>query len=220
MRLVQFLGQHHELYYVFEIIGLVAAAWVLRKLVFHHLSQWARRTVTTVDDELVLLLDRAVKPLLILGVVAVSLNLIPLSDKFLLPANRILKVLVIAVALYYGAKVVQLLLGAWLSRSPSRSEMRESATFVTKVLFVALGLMIVLENLGVSLTAVWTTLGVGSVGLPWRCRTLSRTSSPECTCASTIRCASAITSSSNPGRKATSSNWAGARPAFGLFPTT
>ena len=163
--LTQFLGRYPELYYVLEILGLIVAAWILRKIVFYQLSQWAKRTVSTVDDEFVGLLDRAVKPLLILGVVTVSLNLIPLSDKFLVPGNRVLKVLVIAVALFYGAKIVQLLLGAWLSRTPSRQEMREPATFISKVLFVGLGLMIVLDNLGVSLTAVWTTLGVGSVAV-------------------------------------------------------
>ena len=94
---VTFLRHHHELYYVFEIAGLVVAAWVLRKLVFYRLRLWAERTTTTVDDQLVDLLDRAVKPLLSLGVLAISLNMIPLSGKFLSPANRILKVLVLAV---------------------------------------------------------------------------------------------------------------------------
>jgi small-conductance mechanosensitive channel len=162
---VTFVRHHHELYYVFEIAGLIVAAWVLRKLVFYRLRLWAERTTTTVDDQLVDLLDRAVKPLLSLGVLAISLNMIPLSGKFLSPANRILKVLVLAVFLYYGAKIVQLLLEAWLSRSTAHREFREPASFVARVIFVALGMMIVLDNLGISLTAVWTTLGVGSVAV-------------------------------------------------------
>ena len=41
----------------------------------------------------------------------------------------------------------------------------EPAVFLTRALFGLLGLIIVLENLGVHLTAVWTTLGVGSVAI-------------------------------------------------------
>lgn len=160
-----FLRQHHELYYIFEILGLIVAAWVLRKLVFYRLHLWAKRTTTTVDDQLVTLLDRAVKPLLALSVLAISLNMVPLSARFMSPANRVLKISILAVFLYYGAKIVQLLLEAWLARSTTRKELREPASFVARVIFVALGLMIVLDNLGISLTAVWTTLGVGSVAV-------------------------------------------------------
>jgi small-conductance mechanosensitive channel len=41
----------------------------------------------------------------------------------------------------------------------------EPAAFVVRTLFALMGTILFLDNLGVSLTAVWTTLGVGSVAV-------------------------------------------------------
>ena len=41
----------------------------------------------------------------------------------------------------------------------------QPAAFVVRTLFALLGTIIFLENMGISLTAVWTTLGVGSVAV-------------------------------------------------------
>jgi small-conductance mechanosensitive channel len=74
-------------------------------------------------------------------------------------------VFVIALLLYYASKVLQLFLNTWLSRRVERESMREPIRFVSHVVFAAFAVMVVLDNLGISLTAVWTTLGVGSVAV-------------------------------------------------------
>jgi|HubBroStandDraft_6_1064221.scaffolds.fasta_scaffold1104260_2 hypothetical protein len=52
-----------------------------------------------------------------------------------------------------------------LAAKEGREGFREPAQFVLRVVFSTFGTMILLENLGVSLTAVWTTLGIGSVAI-------------------------------------------------------
>jgi len=62
-------------------------------------------------------------------------------------------------------KMMELLLGYWFSKTSAHESIREPVRFLTRVLFGGFGVMIVLDNLGISLTAVWTTLGVGSVAI-------------------------------------------------------
>jgi small-conductance mechanosensitive channel len=54
---------------------------------------------------------------------------------------------------------------AWLRSSSARAELADPASFFIRVLFAGLGIMILLDNLGVSLTAVWTSLGIGSIAV-------------------------------------------------------
>ena len=157
--------QHPWLLALVEICGMLAGAWVLRHLVIHRLRRLAQRTSNQLDDQLVELADRAVKPLLILAVGLIALNLVTLPPKADLIANKVVFLLLLTTGLYYGSKAVRLVLDAWLSRLPGRESLREPTRFIGKVVFVGLGLMIVLDNMGVSLTAVWTTLGVGSVAV-------------------------------------------------------
>jgi small-conductance mechanosensitive channel len=162
---MQILPAHPSIGYTLQIAAMVVGAWLFRALVIGQLRRLSRRTRTTLDDELVATLDRAIKPTLVFAIIAASLNLFPLSAKLLHVANRIVTVCVIALLFYYGSKVLQLFLNAWLNRRVERESLREPIRFVSHVVFAALAVMIVLDNLGISLTAVWTTLGVGSVAV-------------------------------------------------------
>ena len=148
-----------------EIGAMLIAAWLIRVLVLGALRRWALRSSVTWDNAVVDILDRALKPLLILAVLASAVNLFELPPKLLKVTNRVIQVAVIVVALYYILKIVQVLLDAWLQHKSERLSVREPLQFLTQVLFAGLALIIVLDNLGISLTAVWTTLGVGSVAI-------------------------------------------------------
>jgi small-conductance mechanosensitive channel len=50
-------------------------------------------------------------------------------------------------------------------KEPTLERVTAPATFVVRVLFAVVAVIIVLENLDIHLTAVWTTLGVGSVAV-------------------------------------------------------
>jgi len=144
---------------------MILGAWLFRALVIKQLRRISKRTRTTLDDAMVAILDRAITPILAVGIAAASLNLFTLPANLLHVVNRTLTVVVIALLLYYGSKVLQLFLNAWLNRRVERESLREPIRFVSQVVFAALAVMIVLDNLGISLTAVWTTLGVGSVAV-------------------------------------------------------
>ncbi|HVB33033.1 MAG TPA: mechanosensitive ion channel family protein [Patescibacteria group bacterium] len=148
-----------------EILLLALAAWFVHRYVIRWLRKITALTETTFDDVLVDILDRALRPLLVVAVIAGGLNVLPLPAGFLKVANQILYLAALAVALYYLVQLLQLALERWLARSDALHSLRDPIRFISKAVFGILALVIVLENLGIRLTAVWTTLGVGSVAV-------------------------------------------------------
>lgn len=164
-RIVAWVQATPSIKYVLEILLAIAFAWLAKKLVIGRLKRWAKKTISSIDDELVGFIERALTPSLAVAVFAISLNILPLPGKFLKVMNRCAYFGALALALYYGSKILQLLLNHWLMNHAERAQWRDPIRFVTRVLFAGLGTMLVLDNLGISLTAVWTTLGVGSVAI-------------------------------------------------------
>ena len=69
------------------------------------------------------------------------------------------------VVFYFPAKVLVLFLRRVGKRNPGMEQVTNPSILVVRGLFAILAIIIVLENLGISLTAIWTTLGVGSVAV-------------------------------------------------------
>jgi small-conductance mechanosensitive channel len=79
--------------------------------------------------------------------------------------SRIATILAVAIVCYSLAKLVLLWLLRMSQKEPELGRISEPAAFLTRAIFAALAVIIVLDNFGVHLTAVWTTLGVGSVAV-------------------------------------------------------
>jgi small-conductance mechanosensitive channel len=159
------LHLHPWVLFLVETLALIAGAWVFHVVVIGRLKKWAGRTATTLDDGIVALLGSAIRPLLVLGVLAGVVNMLEPPARLLKVSNRIISLAVLIIALYYISRLCQLLLQAWINRAPERESVADPARFIVKIAFAGLAAMIVLDNLGISLTAVWTTLGVGSVAV-------------------------------------------------------
>ena len=159
------LAQHAWIEYALEITLLTLGAGVLRVVTLCLVNRWTARLNWKHTRFLVALFERMITPILLITVVSAAFNLFPLSGRFLTVLNRSFYVAVLAVGIYYVARAVLILLNQWIDSSEGRESYRESAQFLVRIVFGVFGTMIVLENLGISLTAVWTTLGVGSLAI-------------------------------------------------------
>jgi small-conductance mechanosensitive channel len=151
--------------FIAEMVALVVGGWIIQHLILGSLSRWAERTEATFDDKLVAVVRAALRPLLILAGVAIAVNSLPIPAHLLSMVNRLLTLAALGTAIYCGYRTVMILSTAWLSDSHERQELVDPATFFIRVLFAGFAVTILLDNLGVSLTAVWTSLGVGSVAI-------------------------------------------------------
>jgi len=165
LQLSQLLAQHAWIKYVLEITLLTVGAAVLRVVTLRLFKRWTMLLNWRHKHFLVALVERMITPILVIAVVSAGFNLFPLSGRLLTILNRSFYVAVLAIGIYCVAKAVLILVNQWIESSEGRESFREPAQFVVRVAFGAFGTMIVLENLGISLTAVWTTLGVGSVAI-------------------------------------------------------
>jgi small-conductance mechanosensitive channel len=150
--------------YAAEIFAMVLAAAVLRLLGRLILGPWAGRLQKR-RKHLVELTERLLTPVLVIGVFSGAFHLLPMSDKWLRILDRMFYVAMLVLGIYCVSKVALIVLDQWLEKDESRKTLREPTEFAVRVIFAALGTMLLLENLGISLTSVWTTLGVGSVAI-------------------------------------------------------
>jgi small-conductance mechanosensitive channel len=79
--------------------------------------------------------------------------------------ETVLTVLAIGLFFYALTRLVTLYLGGVVQKSPELQRVTEPAAFAVRMLFAFLAAFIILENLGIHLTVIWTTLGVGSVAV-------------------------------------------------------
>ncbi|HYL38856.1 MAG TPA: mechanosensitive ion channel family protein [Bryobacteraceae bacterium] len=93
------------------------------------------------------------------------LRVVTLPPKYAQFGLQMVTALGILLVFYAFAKMVTLYLSRLSRKDPALERVTDPAAFVAQVLFAVLASIVVLENLGVHLTAIWTTLGVGSVAI-------------------------------------------------------
>jgi small-conductance mechanosensitive channel len=104
-------------------------------------------------------------PLLLLAALYTALEEFTLPSRWERLGSKLILTLVILVLFYFPAKVFILFLRRLSQKEPALERVTDPAIAVVRVLFAVVAVIIILENLGVHLTAVWTTLGVGSVAV-------------------------------------------------------
>jgi small-conductance mechanosensitive channel len=101
----------------------------------------------------------------------VLLTLYTLQENLVLPrkyerfGTKVAETLAILLVFYALARMVSVYLERMREREPALQRLTDPANLVARVIFAGLAIIIILENFGVHLTAVWTTLGVGSVAV-------------------------------------------------------
>ncbi|GAA4317409.1 mechanosensitive ion channel family protein [Streptomyces venetus] len=143
--------------------GLLAA-FALRMLL-RWLGRHADRTRWTGDDVIVHALRAVVPWAAVVGGVAGAAAVLPLTRTVQHNTNQVLTVLLIFVATVSAARVIT---GLVRTVTQSRSGVAGSATIfvnITRILVLAIGFLVVLQTLGISIAPLLTALGVGGLAV-------------------------------------------------------
>lgn len=143
------------------IITSLLLGFVLNRT-FHY---WARKVQTEWGRILLNFFASLPMPLLLIGSLYLGLESLPLPPRFDHFFSHLLFALMLLIMMYFPATVIVFALRRASQRDPHMLRVTQPATFVVRTLFALLGTIIFLDNMGVTLTAVWTTLGVGSVAV-------------------------------------------------------
>lgn len=150
-------------------IGLgIAIAHLLKRLLLRRLKRWAKRTTTTLDDQLVRLIERPTLWLLYLGSCYVSLQSLTLYPTVaqLVTAMSIILATLLLLQLVGSVAEYSLRIYGYLHRDqPNIRQSLNALIPAVRVVLWAMGIVFVLDNLGFDISAVVTGLGIGGVAI-------------------------------------------------------
>jgi small-conductance mechanosensitive channel len=149
------------LFFVTLVMGSLALGLVLNRIMHY----WTKKLANTWGELVFSLLESLPIPLLFLTSIYAGLELLPLPHRFERVGSKLIFALTVVVVFYFPARVLVIFLRRMGQRSPGMERVTNPSILVIRALFAILAIVIVLEHFGVSLTAVWTTLGVGSVAV-------------------------------------------------------
>jgi len=153
------------LFYTLASAMLLVIALALGFVLNRVLHYWTKKFENSWGEMVFSLLESLPLPLLLLAAIYSSLELLTLPRRFERLGSKLIFALVLLVIFYFPAKVLILFLRRMGQKDPRLERVTQPAAFIIRALFALLAVVIFLENLGISLTAVWTTLGVGSVAV-------------------------------------------------------
>lgn len=142
----------------------VVVAFLLR-LLLKWLAKHAERTAWQGDDFIVAALRTVLPAAAVVGGIAAAAAALPLTSGFQRNTNRLLTVVLIVFGTVAAARFVS---DVVRSVTQSRSGVAGSATIfvnIARILVSALGFLVVLQTLGISIAPMLTALGVGGLAV-------------------------------------------------------
>jgi small-conductance mechanosensitive channel len=138
------------------------AAWVTRLALLRRVRRWAEKTQSRFDDLLIESLDRIWIRGLVLAAVVPGLRFAPLSEE----KRQLFERASIALLLLIVTWEASNLLGRWFEQEGPEAATRPSLLrkLVRGTILVA-GILLILDNLGVEISALLTALGLGSLAI-------------------------------------------------------
>jgi small-conductance mechanosensitive channel len=151
----------YMLFFAALVIGSLALGFVLNRIIHY----WTKKLANTWGELVFSLLEPLPIPLLFLASIYTGLEFLTLPPPVESVCSKLIFALTVMVVFYFPAKVLVLFLRRVEQRNPGMGQVIEPSILVVRGLFAILAVTIVLEHNHVSLTAVWTTLGVGGVAV-------------------------------------------------------
>ncbi len=163
--LVKALHMSHKIYYLVLFVTLILGSLLLGFVLNRILHRWTKRFRNQWGEFLFAFLESLPVPLMLLWGLYVGLESLPLAARYEQIGSKLILAFVLLVIAYLPAKFLIFALRRMSEKDPATERVAQPAAFVIRTLFALLAIIIFLEDLGIKLTVVWTTLGVGSVAI-------------------------------------------------------
>lgn len=151
------------------IAVFIAAVFCIALLVGYGLKRlfhrWKVSASTPGADLFLTIIEQLPIPLLLLTALYSVLEYLPLPRKYERGGSETIFTLVVVVIFYFLTKAIVAFLRRLAQREPRFERLTQPGVTVIRLVFVTLAAIIILENLGIHLRALWATLGVGSVAI-------------------------------------------------------
>ncbi len=146
-------------------IVAVLVGYLIRQILFRKLAQWSQKTSSKLDD---IIIDAIYRPFMIWTVmvaVNVALHFSTLAEKYILVADKIILILgIISVTLVLN-NLASGIIKVYASRIDSALPVTSLTQNITRIIIFVVGVLVVLNSLGISITPILATLGVGGLAV-------------------------------------------------------
>jgi small-conductance mechanosensitive channel len=147
------------------ILGAVALAFLINIIALRVLGRLVHKTSNEGADRLYRLVKRYLFPLLALSLLLLFVSFTPLPAGVLQLANRVFIISALVLTLFLVTQAGLIVLRNMESRYEAVRDIKGPLEAIVKIILIAVGGTIVLDNLGISLTPLITTLGIGSLAV-------------------------------------------------------
>lgn len=148
---------------------------VFKKIVFKRIKKWAVNTKSTIDDFLILSIEKFLIPLLYFIAVFFGLNFLTFDVSIKRIIDGIIVVIITFFAIRFIASLINYFINLYWKRRTDSQESDPSikgiSTFVSLIVW-GLGLVFLLDNLGFKVSAVIAGLGVGGIAVALAAQTV------------------------------------------------
>jgi small-conductance mechanosensitive channel len=141
------------------------AGWAIQRFVTSHLRKWAEKTEGTFDDAIVAALPAPLNILVLVTGLMVAVRFAPLTDEKIVRFNGVIEILLMLAFVYFADRLIQAVLDSFEKKHVALKPLHFIISALLHVLVWGLGVMTVLSNLGVSITPLLASLGVGSLAV-------------------------------------------------------
>jgi small-conductance mechanosensitive channel len=155
----------NSLFYTLLFGTLIITSLLMGFALNRFLHHWTKKLGDGWGQIIFFLLESLPIPLFFIAGLYLGLESLPLPSRYERIGSKLILALTILVMMYFPAKVIVLALRRAGQKDPRLLRVTQPAVLLVQTLFALLGTIIFLGNMGIQLTAVWTTLGVGSVAV-------------------------------------------------------
>lgn len=159
------LEQYAESLVIF--IGVYLGLYIFKKFVLSHFKSWAKKTHTDVDDEVVDIIDNAPHSLYLYLGLYLGLENLNLIDWL----ERLNYSILVILAVYWTTHIASHIVGYLLlkvkkkDKNEAKSNIYFAINLVLKFVLWSVGLLLILSNLDVDITALVASLGIGGIAV-------------------------------------------------------
>lgn len=149
------------------IIGIIVIK-IFRSIVLKQLKKWAEKTNTTLDDFIILGIQKSIVPILYYGIFYFAVKTLSISTTL----DSILNVLSILVIVFFAIRLITSTLDFSIVSYASRQEGEDkkakqlkSISALARFVIWGIGFIFLLDNLGFDISAIVAGLGIGGIAV-------------------------------------------------------
>jgi small-conductance mechanosensitive channel len=146
-------------------LGVVVFGFIIRSIIVRRLTAWSKRTTTQLDD---IIISSIRGPMIIWFVmlgIYVALEISSLPERVVGAIDKVVLVLIIFSVTLALANLASRLIASYGARDQGARSVTSLTQNVARIIVFIVGILVILNALGISITPLLATLGVGGLAV-------------------------------------------------------